>query len=91
MQGIGEVHHVRAASRKLPQTVQFPVGKPLPWLVAEYPCPDEITACHAALVGGALDLRKLQFRDLGDNHLVTPYNGLLLPLFLIGGIFVFHI
>ncbi|OKZ25424.1 MAG: hypothetical protein BHV77_02720 [Bacteroides sp. 43_108] len=89
VQGVGEVHHVRAAGRKLTQTVQFPVGKPLPWLVAECPCPDEVAACHAALVGGALDLRKLLFRDLGDNHLVAPYNGLLLLLFLIGGILVF--
>lgn len=91
MQGVGEVHHVRAAGRKLTQTVQFPVGKPLPWLVAEYPCPDEITACHAAPASGLFDLRKLLFRDLGDNHLVAHYNELLLLMLLTGGIFVFHI
>lgn len=65
----------------------MPLSRP----VVECPCPYEVAACHAALPGGALNLIKLLLRDLGDHHLVTPYNGLFLPGFLIGSIFVFHI
>lgn len=87
VQGIGEVYHVRPAGCKLPQTVQFHLGQPPSWPVAESPCTDEIAACHAALSGGTLDLGKLLFRDFGDHHLVTPYKGPLLSGFLFGSIF----
>ncbi|WP_288187029.1 hypothetical protein [uncultured Parabacteroides sp.] len=88
MQGIGEVHHVRPANRKLAQSVQFRIGGPLPWLVAECPRTNEVATCHAALVGGTLDLGKLLFSDLGDHNLVTPYNGLLLHGLSLGSIFI---
>ena len=56
VQGVGEVHHVRPASRKLPQTVHLRNRKPLSRPVVESPCPYEVAACHAALSGGAFNL-----------------------------------
>ncbi len=88
MQGVGEVYHIRSASRKQAQSAQFRIREPLPWLVAECPRTDEVAACHAALRCGTLDLGKLQFRDFGDHYLVTPYNRLLLPGLLLGSIFI---
>ena len=87
VQGVGEVHHVRPASRKQAQSVQFRFGEPLPWLVAECSRTDEVAARHAALSGGTLDLGKLLFRDFGDHHLVTPYNRLFLFGLQLGSIF----
>ena len=93
-QGVGEVHHVRAAGSEPLEAVQFFIRKSPPWFISESPCPDEIASCHAALLRRAFDQRKLLFRDPGDHRLVPSCGGLLPPGFLIfqyGGIFVFHI